>query len=354
MASTVNGLWDSFIEFENFYRGYVAAARGRRYREEILAFRLNLEENLFTLVQDLTTGTYWPSPMRQFRVRSPKPRLISAPAFRDRVVQHALIRVIEPHFERRFIDGSFACRKGRGTHAAIKDVFKSTRIARRNWKKYYVLKGDVSDFYASVNHAILKRLIRRTIRDKKVLRFLDTIIIDTYSTEGKEGAGIPIGTLTSQLLANVYLDPLDHFIKEGNRIKHYARYMDDFVIIHHDKQYLRELLGEIDAFLHDLALKLNPKTAIFPGKQGIDFCGYRVWPTHIKPRKSTVKRAKKRIKKFSEVYKENPRILEHAKRSITSFLGYIKHCSGLKTAQSTLKKAVFKPGMGKKPALPDG
>jgi hypothetical protein len=119
--------------------------------------------------------------------------------------------------------------------------------------------------------------------------------------------------------------------------------MDDFIILHNDKQYLWELLGKIENYLRDkLKLNLNPKTGIFPGKNGIDFCGYRVWPTHIKPRKSTVKRAKRRLGKFSKVYQGNPHILEHAKMSIMSFFGYIKHCSGYKTTLSVLRKAVFK------------
>jgi hypothetical protein len=171
---------------------------------------------------------------------------------------------------------------------------------------------------------------------------LDTII-DFYSTDGTDGTGIPIGTLPSQLLANVCLDPMDHLIKEVYQVKYYARYMDDFVIIHNDKNFLHTLWKDIEAFLAEkLLLKLNPKTTIYPGKHGIDFCGYRIWPSHIKPRKSTVKRAKKRLKKFSKIYKDNPHILEHAKMSIMSFFGYIKHCSGYKTTLSVLKKAVFK------------
>jgi hypothetical protein len=158
--------------------------------------------------------------------------------------------------------------------------------------------------------------------------------------------------LTSQLGANIVLMPFDHWIKEENHVEFYARYMDDFVILHHDKEYLWELLGKIENYLHDnLKLNLNPKTGIFPGKHGIDFCGYRIWPTHIKPRKSTLKRAKKRLRKMARIYRTNPEILEHAKASIMSFLGYVKHCSGLKTTQSILRSAVFKAG--KKPALPD-
>jgi hypothetical protein len=121
--------------------------------------------------------------------------------------------------------------------------------------------------------------------------------------------------------------------------------MDDFVILHKDKSVLQGLLCKIEDYLHELELNLNPKTGIFPGKQGIDFCGYRIWPTHVKPRKSTVKRAKKRLKKMASQYKTNPEILEHAKASLNSFLGYIKHCSGWRTTKSILQKAIFKPAL---------
>jgi retron-type reverse transcriptase len=341
MPHTANNLWEKVVDFENVYRAYYSAAKGKRYHNEILNFKHNLEENLFTIIQDLNEGTYKPLPLRQFYIREPKLRLISAPSFRDRIVHHSLVQIIEPLFERRFVNDTFACRKGRGTHAGVRHVFHCAQLAKRKWGRYYVLKCDVTKFFPSISHDILKQIVRRTIRDRRILSFLDTII-DFYSTEGKDGVGIPIGTLASQLLANVSLDPLDHRVKEM-RIKFYARYMDDFVIIHKDKAFLRKVWTDIDRFLDEkLSLKLNPKTTIYPGKHGIDFCGYRIWPTHIRPRKSTINRAKKRLRKFSALYKDNPHILEHAKMSIMSFFGYIKHCSGYKTTLSVLRKAVFK------------
>jgi len=309
VAHTVNGLWENFIDFENIYRGYLVAARGKRYRDEVLSFKSELEENIFSIIKDLKENAYEPLPFRHFWISDPKRRLISAPAFRDRVVHHALVRIIEPVFERRFINESFACRVGKGTHAAMWYVHKCTQLAKRRWSEYYVLKGDVTKFFPSINHNVLKKIIRRSIRDKKILNILD-IIIDSYETEGKHKTGMPIGTLTSQLFANIYLDPLDHLLKETFNIKYYARYMDDFLVIHNDKEYLRDLLKQIDKFLHGLWVNLNPKTEIYPGKHGIDFCGYRVWPSHIKPRKRTVKRAKRRMKKMAIMYQTNPKILD--------------------------------------------
>jgi retron-type reverse transcriptase len=355
MANTANNLWDRFIDFENIYKAYRAAARGKRYRNEALDFKENLEDNLFSIISDLQGDSYLPLPLRQFYVKDPKRRLISAPAFRDRVVHHALVQIIEPIFEKRFVNDNFACRVGRGTHAAMRHLFHCAQLAKRTWGSYYVLKCDVTKFFPSVNHDVLKRIVRRSIRDKRILRLID-VIIQSYESSGQDGTGIPIGALTSQLFANAYLDPMDHYLKETCQVRFYARYMDDFVILHADKAYLHDLLGKIEALLNnELSIHLNPKTGIFPGKHGIDFCGYRIWPTHIKPRKRTVKRAKKRLRKMAALYKTNPKILEHAKASMMSFFGYIKHCSGLKTTKSILKGAVFKPNPAKaqKPALPD-
>ena len=339
MPKTCNNIWKDVIDFETLYQGYKDARRGKRYRHESLLFAKDMEENLITLQNELIWNRYAPSPFRQFYVYEPKKRLISAPAFRDRVVHHALVSVIGPIFEKKFVKETFACIVSRGTHAAMRHTLWCSRAAKRKWGGYYVLKCDISSFFPSVNHDILKRIIRRSISDPAVLNLLD-IIIDSYDVEGR---GIPIGSLTSQLTANVYLDPLDHYLKDECGVKFYARYMDDFVVLHHDKAYLRELWLDIEHFVrYKLDLNLNPKTGIFPGRHGIDFCGYRIWPTHVKPRKSTVKRAKRRLKKMARDYGTYPSILEHAKASLNSFLGYIKHCDGWKTTQSFLKKIVFK------------
>jgi retron-type reverse transcriptase len=355
LPKSYDHLWESVIDFENIYHAYKAACKGKRYRWESLKFKKNLEENLIILQNDLVWDSYKPELYRQFFVYEPKKRLIAAPSFRDRIVHHALIQAVNPIFENRFVNECFACRVGRGTHAAMRHVERCARTAQKSWGNYYVLKCDVSKYFPSVDHAILKSVIQRNIADKKVMNLID-VIIRSYESPIHDGKGIPIGALTSQLFANVYLTPMDHWLKEEERVKLYARYMDDFVIIHPDKVYLWKLLSKIEVFLHDnLKLNLNPKTGIFQGKQGIDFCGYRIWPTHIKPRKSTVKRAKRRLRKMACDYKTNAGVLNHARASIQSFLGYIKHCNGWRTARAVLEKAVFKSSLNtvKKPALPD-
>jgi retron-type reverse transcriptase len=343
MPKSFSRLWERIIDFENLYHAFREASTGKRYHWESLKFKNNLEENLITLQNELIWDMYKSEPYRQFIIKDPKQRLISAPTFRDRVVHHALCQIIEPIFENRMIYETFACRCGKGTRAAVYHTQKCARSAQRKWGEYYVLKCDIKSFFPTVDHDILMEIMRRHISDKKTMNLIG-VIIRSYESPYQDGKGISIGALTSQLSANIVLSPFDHWMKADNHIQFYARYMDNFIILHKDKQYLWELLCKIEDYIHDeLKLNLNPKTGIFPGKHGIDFCGYRIWPIHIKPRKSTVKRAKKRLKKMVLKYKTNPAILEHAKASLNSFLGYIKHCSGRRTTLSVLKAAVFKP-----------
>jgi retron-type reverse transcriptase len=342
MPKSFSNLWERIIDFENLYRAFREASTGKRYRLESLKFKSNLEENLISLQNELIWNMYKPEPYRQFLVKEPKQRLISAPTFRDRVVHHALCQIIEPIFENRMIYETFACRRGKGTHAAMYHAQKNARTAQRKWGGYYVLKCDIKSFFPSVSQDILMNIIRRNIRDKKTMNLIG-IIIRSYESPEHDGDGIPIGALTSQLCANIILTPFDHWIKEENHVGFYTRYMDDFIILHNDKQYLWELLCRIEKYLRDnLKLNLNPKTSVFPGKNGIDFCGYRIWPTHVKPRKSTLKRAKKRLRKMARTYRKNPKILEHARANIMSFIGYIGHCDGWRSAKSFLEYLVFR------------
>jgi len=338
-VKTYNNLFNMVVDFENLYKAYDKAKRGKRYRIQALRFKENLEQNLIEIQNELIWNMYKPLSYRQFWVYDPKKRLISAPAFRDRVVHHALIRIVEPIFERKFISDSFACRRGKGTHSAVARVQHFERIAYRNYGDFYVLKLDVRKFFPSINHDILKREFKRIISDKKIQELYDRTI-DSFEPNGR---GLPIGALTSQLSANMYLNPLDHYIKDICAERYYVRYMDDMIIIHPSKQHLKCLCGKIETYLNEyLDLQLNPKSKIFHWTQGIDFCGYRIWPTHIKPRKATVKKARRRLRKYSKIYQDNPEILSKAHQSIMSFLGYTKHCQCYNTTRSTLDSIVFR------------
>ena len=342
MPITYNGLWSQIVTFESLYHGFCAAARGRRYAGSVLKYRQLLEENIIEALNLLEWKQWEPSRYREFYVYDPKKRLISAPPFKDRVVHHALVRVIAPLFERKFIADSFACRTGKGTHAAKERVEGFAATAHRKWGEYYVLKGDIHAYFHSINRQVLFRLIERTIADKDVLRLIRRII----ECDGAE-QGIPIGALTSQLFANVYLDALDHYLKDDLGVRMYVRYMDDFVVIHRDKAYLRKLLADIDGFITGkLKLMLNPKTEIFKSGVGtchaIDFCGYRVWPGYTKPRRRTIKAARKRFKKLSVLYGKGLIGLSRMNASVASFAGYMKHCNGSETTKSVLGNMVLR------------
>jgi retron-type reverse transcriptase len=336
MPKTHNNLYPKVCDFGNIYDAFLKARKGKRYRNDVLMFSSRLEENLIDIQNNLIWKTYSPLPFREFYVHDPKKRLIQAPAFRDRVVHHALCNVIEPLFERKFIYDSYACRRGKGTHAAVARLQRFMRKLRRNHGNFYILKADISQYFPSINHSILMNIIQRTIRCKDTLWLIETIIFQTDQ-------GLPIGALTSQLFANVYLNELDHFIKDQLGVKYYLRYMDDFVIAHPDKKYLKRLLCDIQDFLITrLALKLNPKTRICPYAQGVDFAGYRTWPTHILPRKRNVKRAKRMFKKLMKDYALGIIGLGYIKPRLMSFLGYMKHCDGYTTLHHILSEFVLK------------
>jgi len=338
MPKTYNKLWGKVISFENLYNAYIEARKGKKYRKEVLEFSYNLEENLIILQNQLYWKMWAPGRYKEFYVYDPKKRLIAAPPFKDRIVHHALVRVIEPLFEKKFIYDSYACRKYKGTHTVVLRLQSFLKRAKRNWESVYVLKADISQYFPSINHDCLLKILSRTIRDKDVLWLCKRII--RYSDY--ETIGIPVGALTSQLFANIYLDQLDHFVKDDLGVKYFVRYMDDFVILGDDKKKLWGLLEEIKGFLSDrLSLRLNPKTSIFPAYKGIDFAGYRTWATHILPRKRNIKKFRKKLKWMQQAYSSGKIKLEYIKPRIMSFLGYMKHCSSYTTVKKLFSETIF-------------
>ena len=270
MAKTHKNLYPQIYDFENLHTAYLKARKGKRYAADVLKFSIRLEENLIDLQNHLIWKTYQPSPYRYFTVYEPKERPIAALPFRDRVLHHALCNIIEPIFERSMIFDSYACRVGQGVLAGVNRTTQYLRRARTKWGRVYCLKADITKFFPSIDHTALKKLIRRRIACPDPLDLME-LIIDSSGTE----RGLPIGNLTSQLWANVYLNELDHFCKETLQVRKYLRYMDDFVLFHPDKQFLHTALQEIRGFLDDnLRLSLNAKTQIFPvGPRSVDFLG---------------------------------------------------------------------------------
>lgn len=364
-------LFERVVDMENLYAAYENARKRRHFKTEIMECSQHIEEVLCALQQNLISGEWQPGKYHQFETRKEvKRRIINAPTFRDRIVHHAMIQVVMPLFEKKFIYDSYACRlkpkrfidepkfyfdcRKKGTHRAVQRLQQFIRSAP---KQAYVLQCDISKYYLTIDHEILKGEIRRTLADKRLLAVWDKIIDgyiepvnpvieEIWARDGCQTAkGVPIGALTSQLAANIYLNQLDHFAKDRLRVPKYLRYMDDFIIIAPTKAELHYYLAEIRAFVETkLKLKLNPKTKIFPVSRGIDFAGYRTFRDYILPRKRNVKAAKIRFKNLSHLYRLGLVDEEDIRSRVESFLGYVKHCKASRTTASTLAHLVLTKG----------
>lgn len=344
IAKTYTNLYPRIYDFENLELAYMKARRSKRFQEEVLKFSFNLESNLIQIQNELIYKTFRTGQYRYFWVNDPKKRLVAALPFKDRVVQHALCNVIEPLFDERFIYDSYACRVGRGIHAGADRVTHFLQVAQHKWDRVYCLKADISQYFPSINHAILKAIIRKRIACPDTLWLINEII-DSGGDGSDCPRGLPIGNLTSQLWANVYLDQLDHFVKEVLREPYYVRYMDDFVILGGDKGHLWQVKREIEGFLADkLDLRLNGKTGIWPISQGIDFLGYRIWPTHRLVRKSSIRRMKRKLKAFQRKYREGKIDLEKINATIQSWLGHVSHADSYNLRNKLLGSFVLTKG----------
>lgn len=334
MSKTTNDLWPRIISFDNLYQAFLEAKRGKRYRRDVMRYAINVEENLVNLQNHLIWKTWQPGKQREFVVKEPKLRLIQAPPFADRVVHHAMVRVVNPIFERKFITDSFACRVDKGTQRAVFRVQHFIQVAKRNWGDgIYVLKADISKYFASIRHDILLNEIEHTISDPDVL-WLWRQATNAYGHD--DGVGVPVGALTSQLDANILLNRLDHIAKDDMGLKYYARYMDDFIVVLPNKAEAVRVMRALEDVVNSLGLSLNPKTAIHPWQRGLDFCGYRIWPTHILPRKRNVKRARATFRQLTTQYRYGKVDQKQVRQRVMSFLAYTKHCNAHRTVKGVL------------------
>lgn len=334
MQAAPSGLFDRIASWDNLVAAYHAARRGKPKSDVAACYGAHLEEETIILQGSLKSGEWEPGRPRIFRVNDPKPRLITAPPFADRVVHHALVRQIEPLFERRFIVHSYACRRGRGVQKAVATLQKMIRIEQRNHGRAYVLKADIARYFASIDQARLLAIAGREIGCPRTVGLLKAIL-GGYGFAG--GIGLPVGALTSQLMANVYLDQLDHFAKDRLGVRWYLRYMDDFAIVCHDKAQLWGLSDAIaDMLATKLGLRLNRKTTIIRATDGVDFCGYRIHPTHVVPRKRTVRRVRRGLQASAARVAAGADIERELAPRLASALGWLKHCDAARTRASLL------------------
>ncbi len=343
-------LWSDLTSFDNLYVAYLKARKGKRNQCSVERFEYRREIELANLQKQLVDHSYIPGKYRTFMLYDTKPRMISAAPFRDRIIHHALCNIIEPIFERTFIHDSYASRKGKGTHAAIA---RYQQFARKN---EFVLKCDVKQFFPSVDHKILKERLSRKIKDNHVLKLAHQIIDcsnaqapvsgffpgDDLFTQQERSRGIPIGNQTSQFFGNMFLDALDHFVKENLRCKYYIRYVDDFVILDNCSKQLAVYRERIDNFLQSIRLWLHPRKRVISRTcDGICFLGLRVWPDKIWLTNNYLRRTRKRFKRLQSNYQTGDMKSADLTQRMQAWLGHVRIISSQVYLDNLLADTMF-------------
>ncbi|MBK8798512.1 MAG: RNA-dependent DNA polymerase [Anaerolineales bacterium] len=341
-------MYAQVCSWENLLLAYRRASKGKRGHANVAAFEHHLEENLVDLQDDLLTQCYWPGAYASFYIHEPKRRLISAAPFRDRVVHHALCNLLEPIFERSFVAGSYANRRGKGTHRALDRV---QQLARRH---RFVLQCDVRQFFPSIDHAVLRDILARKIDDAQVLWLVDQILAggagvlsEAYDMVYFPGddlfaanrpRGLPIGNLTSQFWANCYLNPFDHFVLRELRCLAYVRYVDDFLLFGDDKAQLWQWKAAIEQRLRRFRMTIHPGAHPRPVAEGIPFLGFRIFPDHrrLKRRKGVYYARKLRVlvKQYRQAGRKERTPID---ASVRGWVNHVRYANTL-----GLRKAIFR------------
>jgi len=320
-------LFKKIIAPENIFGAWREFQKGKMKKTDVLEFAQRAEENLFCLISDLAKDCYAHGKYIRFIVCDPKRREIAKAPVRDRVLHHAIHRVLNPIFEPSFIFDSYSSRKEKGTHRAVKRLFDfAQKISRNHTKTVWVLQLDIKNFFDSVDHSILITLLRKKIGDEKAMR-LPGIILRSY--EKSDNKGIPLGNLTSQLFSNVYLDLLDQFVKRKLEVKFYLRYADDMAILSSDRNFLENCLIRISNFIEEnLKVKIHPqKTSLKKWHQGIDFLGYVIFPNHLVLRTKTKRRMLKNIEDKQKKFKAGLINKKTFNSTLQSYFGVLGHCN---------------------------
>lgn len=336
---TFSHLFSKVTSLENLFQAWGEFKKGKRKKIDVGCFEKSLEDNLFQLREKLTNKSYRHAAYTGFYIRDPKVRRIHKAIVADRIVHHALFNILSPIFEPTFISDAFSCRKGYGTHKGFKKLVVYLRKISRNYTRdVWALKGDIRKFFDSVDHQILLDKIAARVKDDDLMWLIKEIIGSYQTVIGK---GLPIGNLTSQLFANIYLDDFDQFIKHKLKAKYYLRYADDFVLLNQDKDFLVQAIGEIKHFLEGYGLNLHDKKVVLRMfSWGIDFVGYVALPYYQLLRTKTRKRMFRRVYKKIRDYKAGliePKALD---QSLKSYLGLLSHAHTFKLKRDLARKIV--------------
>jgi len=315
-----NKQYKDIIETDNLLLAWQEFLCGKKKKKDVIEFQLKLSDNIFNLHHDLKTKTYKHSEYKAFKINDPKPRDIHKASVRDRLLHHAIYRILYPYFDKKFIHDSYSCRNEKGTHRAVNRFRDFHRIvSKNNTKTCWVLKCDIRKFFASIDHKTLKDILNKHIQDEDTIWLLDQIIYSFHSytppmPSRSTSIGLPLGNLTSQLLVNIYMNEFDQFMKHNLKVKYYIRYVDDFVILSDNREYLEEILKQMKEYLiTKLKLNMHPdKVYIKTIFSGFDFLGWVHFPNHRVLRTSTKRRMFKNLK--ANNYK---------KESVFSYLGML-------------------------------
>ena len=323
MSKSIKNCFDKRLTFEKLLEAEKRARKNKGNKKEILEFEMDLESNLVSLLKELKDGSYKLGKYREFVIKEPKERLIKSLPFRDRVVQQWYVEeFIKPFFVPRMISDSYACIEKRGTHKAVDKVQRYMKKVKKEFPNYYVLQCDVKKFFFSLDRNKLFSILKRKIKDKKLLELTKKFIFDN-----EDRISIPIGNYTSQYFGNIYLNELDWYIKDKLKIKYYVRYLDDMILFGRSKKECRILKEKIGAFLDYLGLEYNPKSRYYPGRLGIDFCGYRIFEKYRLVRKRSIKKIKKKIRMWKKLRIIGALDKKKVKRCFNSWCSHIKYAS---------------------------
>lgn len=324
MPKTIKKTFNKKLTFIKLIDAHNRAKIGKVNKKEIMLFEQDLETNIINILFELKSNTYKLGKYRSFIIYEPKERLIKSLPYKDRIVhQWYVYEFIKPYILPRLITDTFACIDKRGTHLCVKKTQEYMKKMSIKYNKYYILKCDVKKYFYNINKDILFNIMKKYIRDKKLLNLTKILIYDS-----EDPKGIPIGNYTSQYYANIYLNELDHYVKEELKIKYYLRYMDDFVIMLPTKEECKNILRNIKIFLlNTLKLELNNKSRYYPNKFGINFCGYIIHENYILLRDRSKKKIKKENRNKTFMYKR--------------YYGHLKHANCYNFLRKIIKLEIF-------------
>jgi len=329
-------LYSKIISISNLILAWRKARKNKTKKDYVKEFEKDTLGNLLKLQKELIEQTYTPKPLVTFILRDPKTRKISKSAFRDRIVHHAIVNMIEPLFDKSFIYDSCANRIGKGNLFALKrfDGFKR-KVSKNNTRTCFVLKADIKHYFQEVNHEVLLKIIGREIDDKRVLDLIRKILVNGQEETNR---AMPLGNLTSQFFANVYLNDLDYFVKHKLKAKYYIRYVDDFIVLHENKEQLKIWKENIEEFLIEkLKIELHPqKSKIITLSRGIDFVGFRNFYYFKLLRKRNINNMKRKI----EMFKRGGISKEDFIESFQGWSAYAKWANTFKLRREIIKQLI--------------